>query len=94
VPPRTAPTTAIGYTQAPNYNWWLYDNETTPELIWPQSIYIYDQMRRQDSQVYSVLRAVTETLLRTPWRIDPAGARARVVKFVADDLGLPSWVSR
>jgi hypothetical protein len=85
----TAPTTEIGYVQAPNYNWWLYDNETTPELVWPQSVYVYDQMRRQDSQVGSVLRAVTETLLRTPWRIDPAGARARVVKFVADDLGLP-----
>lgn len=87
--PATAPTTEIGYVQAPTYNWWLYDNETTPELIWPQSIYVFDQMRRTDAQVGSVLRAVTETLLRTPWRIDPAGARARVVKFVADDLGLP-----
>jgi hypothetical protein len=87
--PATAPVKEIGYTQAPNYNWWLYDNETTPELVWPQSIYVYDQMRRQDSQVYSVLRAVTETLLRTPWRIDPAGARPTVTKFVADDLGLP-----
>lgn len=86
---KAAPVTEIGYTQAPNYNWWLYENETTPELIWPQSIYVYDQMRRTDGQVGSVLRAVTETLLRTPWRIDPAGARARVVKFVADDLGLP-----
>lgn len=87
--PANAPITEIGYTVAPNYNWWLYENETTPELVWPQSIYVYDQMRRQDAQVGSVLRAVTETLLRTPWRIDPAGARARVVKFVADDLGLP-----
>lgn len=86
---KAAPITEIGYTQTPNYNWWLYENETTPELIWPQSVYVYDQMRRQDAQVGSVLRAVTETLLRTPWRIDPAGARARVVKFVADDLGLP-----
>lgn len=85
----TAPVTEIGYTQAPQYNWWLYENETTPELIWPQSIYVFDQMRRTDAQVGSVLRAVTETLLRTPWRVDPAGARSRVVKFVADDLGLP-----
>jgi hypothetical protein len=79
----------IGYTQAPNYNWWLYENETTPELVWPQSIYVFDQMRRTDAQVGSVLRAVTETLLRTPWRIDPAGAKPTVTKFVADDLGLP-----
>jgi uncharacterized protein DUF935 len=86
----TAPTTEIGYTLAPTYNRVPFDDfETTPELVWPQSIYVYDQMRRTDSQVGSVLRAVTETLLRTPWRIDPAGARARVTKFVADDLGLP-----
>lgn len=87
--PATAPVNEIGYTQNVNYNWWLYDNETTPELIWPQSVYVYDQMRRTDSQVASVLRAVTLPVRRTPWRIDPAGARARVVKFVADDLGLP-----
>jgi len=85
-----APTTEIGYTLAPTYSRVPFDDgETTPELVWPQSIYVYDQMRRTDSQVGSVLRAVTETLLRTPWRIDPAGAKARVTKFVADDLGLP-----
>jgi hypothetical protein len=81
----TAPVNEIGYAQAVNYNWWLYENETTPELIWPQSVFVFDQMRRQDAQVASVLRAVTLPV----WRIDPAGARARVVKFVADDLGLP-----
>lgn len=84
-----APTAAIGYTQAPHYNWWLYENETTPELQWPQSIYVYDQMRRTDAQVASVLRAVTLPVRRTPWRIDPNGARPEVVQFVADDLGLP-----
>jgi hypothetical protein len=87
--PATAPVKEIGYAQAINYNWWLYEDETTPELIWPQSVFVFDQMRRQDAQVASVLRAVTLPVRRTPWRIDPAGARARVVKFVADDLGLP-----
>lgn len=88
--PANAPTNEIGYTLAPSYNRVPFDDgETTPELVWPQSIYVYDAMRRTDAQVGSVLRAVTETLLRTPWRIDPAGARARVTKFVADDLGLP-----
>jgi hypothetical protein len=85
--PSLAP--AIGYTQAVNYNWWLYEDETTPELIWPQSISVFDQMRRTDSQVKSVLRAVTYPLRRTPWRIDPNGARDEVVEFVAHDLGLP-----
>jgi hypothetical protein len=87
--PATAPVNEIGYAQNVNYNWWLYENETTPELIWPQSVYVFDQMRRTDAQVASVLRAVMLPVRRTPWRIEPAGARARVVKFVADDLGLP-----
>jgi hypothetical protein len=87
--PTPAPVKEIGYAQAVNYNWWQYDDETTPELVWPQSISVYDSMRRTDSQVASVLRAVNLPVRRTPWRIDPAGARARVTKFVADDLGLP-----
>jgi hypothetical protein len=83
------PVREIGYAQAINYNWWQYDDETTPELQWPQSIAVYDAMRRTDAQVASVLRAVTLPVRRTPWRIDPNGAKAKVVKFVADDLGLP-----
>lgn len=85
----TVPTSAIGYTQVPSYNNLLAENELTPELQWPQSIAVYDQMRRTDSQCYSVLRAVTLPVRRTPWRIDPNGAREEVVRFVADDLGLP-----
>src|SRR5436190_6748298 len=84
-----APVNEIGYQLANNYYWWLYENETTPELVWPQSVYVYDQMRRTDAQVGSVLRAVTLPVLRTPWRIDPYGARDEVVQLVADDLGLP-----
>lgn len=63
--------------------------ETTPELRWPRSVEVYDQMRRQDAQVTSVLRAVTLPVRRTGWRIDPAGARDEVVELVATDLGLP-----
>jgi hypothetical protein len=85
----TAPVNEIGYAHVPTA-WWTFDDvETTPELQWPQSITVYDQMRRQDAQVASVLRAVSLPVRRTPWRIDPAGARARVVQLVADDLGLP-----
>lgn len=85
----TAPVNEIGYAQATNRGWWMYDDETTPELVWPQSVIVYDAMRRQDAQVASVLRAVTLPVRRTPWRIDPAGARDEVVRLVADDLGLP-----
>src|SRR6185369_2361874 len=87
--PATAPTVEIGYAQAPNLNWWLYEDETTPELIWPTSIYVYDQMRRQDAQIKSVLMAVTLPVRSTAWRIDPNGAREEVVKLVAGDMGLP-----
>ena len=33
-------------------------NEPTPELVWPNSIVVFDRMRRQDAQVSSVLRAI------------------------------------
>lgn len=88
--PQTASRNEIGYAQATLSQWWLLDEgETTPELQWPRSIAVYDQMRRTDAQVTSLLEAVTLPIRRTPWRIDPAGARANVVKFVANDLGLP-----
>lgn len=62
--------------------------ETNPDLIWPKSIDVFDRMRREDSQVGSVLRAVTLPIRRTAWQIDPAGAREEVVELVAGDLGL------
>jgi hypothetical protein len=86
----TAPKTEIGYAAAVTSSFWAFDEtETTPELQWPQSVTVYDQMRRQDAQVASVLRAVTLPVRRTPWRIDPAGAKVRVAQFIADELGLP-----
>lgn len=70
--------------------WWGgLEDEPTPELRWPLSVQVYDRMRRQDAQVASVLRAVTLPVRRTPWRIDPNGARPEVVQLVAEDLGLP-----
>ncbi|WP_326564547.1 hypothetical protein [Micromonospora peucetia] len=87
----TAPVSEIGYAHGGNSSgWWTQlDDEPTPELQWPRSVAIYDAMRSQDSQVASVLRAVTLPVRRTPWRIDPDGARPEVVQLVADDLGLP-----
>lgn len=87
-----APQVEIGYAHQ-TYNghgWWEFDpDESTPELRWPQSLRVYDAMRTQDSQVASVLRAVVQPVLLTPWWIDPAGARDEVVQWVAEDLGLP-----
>ncbi|MFI5839445.1 hypothetical protein ACIA8K_06995 [Catenuloplanes sp. NPDC051500] len=85
-----APVSEIGYANPYAGDWWtVLDDEPTPELRWPHSVEVYDAMRSQDAQVASVLRAVTLPVRRTPWRIDPAGARDEVVRLVAEDLGLP-----
>jgi hypothetical protein len=63
-------------------------NETNPDLVWPQSIEVFDRMRREDSQIGSVLRAVTLPIRSARWSIDPAGARDEVVQHIATDLGL------
>lgn len=85
----TIPQSEKGYASNES-SWWggTEEIEKTPELIWPRNIEIYDQMRRQDAQVISVLRAVMLPIRRTGWRIDPNGARDEVVELVADDLGL------
>jgi hypothetical protein len=88
----TAPVTEIGYggPSSGAQGWWdAPDVDETPELRWPASVRVFDAMRRQDAQVKSVLRAVTLPVRRTPWRVDPAGARDEVVQLVAQDLGLP-----
>lgn len=83
-------TSEAGYAEPVNSFWSTPENlERTPELIWPANIEVYDQMRRTDAQVGSVLRAVTLPIRRTRWSIDPNGARDEVVDLVSQDLGLP-----
>ncbi|WP_291053709.1 DUF935 family protein [Herbiconiux sp.] len=64
-------------------------HETNPELLWPQSLNVFDRMRREDPQIKSVLRAVTLPILRAEWAIDGSGCRPAVIAHVAADLGLP-----
>ncbi len=64
-------------------------HETNPDLQWPLSIDVFDRMRREDTQVKSVLRAVTLPIMRTEWAIDGTGCRPEVVEHIATDLGLP-----
>lgn len=86
----TPNTTETGY-QNEATSWWSNNVNPAeiPELRWPQSIDVYDKMRRTDDQVLSVLRAVTLPIRRTPWRIDGSGCRPEVTQLIADDLGLP-----
>lgn len=69
--------------------WQDLTHETTPELQWPLSVFVYDRMRKQDAQVASVLRAVTAPIMRTGWTVDGSGCRDEVTEFVATNLGLP-----
>lgn len=85
--------TEIGYQRESLPGWGaLADDsgETNPALVWPKSVDVFDKMRREDSQVGSVLRAVTFPIRRTTWMIDPTGARDDVVDLVADSFGLPA----
>lgn len=64
-------------------------HETNPDLQWPNSLDVFDRMRREDPQVKSVLSAVTLPIIRNEWEIDGTGCRPEVVAHVAADLGLP-----
>ncbi|WP_081265075.1 phage portal protein family protein [Prescottella equi] len=86
--PVQAKTVEIGYASESDSAFWA-SRETTPELLWPNSVRVYDQMRRQDAQCTSVLRAVMLPVRRTTWRLEPNGARPEVVTLIAEDLGLP-----
>lgn len=63
--------------------------ETNPHLVWPLYLDVFDKMRREDAQVASVMRAVTQPIRSAVWVVDPAGADERVVQLVAGDLNLP-----
>ncbi|MHA4848777.1 DUF935 domain-containing protein [Rhodococcus sp. MSC1_016] len=84
----TAPISEIGYVTE-STNFWTPDLETTPELMWPLSLEVFDRMARQDSQVRSILQAITLPVRRTTWRLDPNGASPEVTQLVAEDLRLP-----
>lgn len=60
-----------------------------PELQHGLDLAVYERMSRTDSQVIAIMQAVKLPVMRTRWRIKPAGARPEVVALVAGDLGLP-----
>ena len=72
----------------PNFSQWVLE-EKLPELQWPQCLEIYSRMEREDSRVSSLLSAIGLPIRRTPWRIEPNGARPEVVAHVAHNVGLP-----
>ena len=94
-PKTAAPRTEKGYVNPipGNMSAWglpmLDQFEQNPDCTWPNSVWTYGRMMREDARVASVFRAVELPIRRTPWRIRPNGARPEVVKHVSTCLGLP-----
>ena len=87
--PASATTRERGYAVEPSKSFWDdLTNEKNPDLRWPLSIDVLEDMPRQDAQVSSVLAAIATPIMRTGWRIDGTGCRPEVVAHVAGDLGL------
>lgn len=62
--------------------------ENNADLAWPASVEVFDRMRKEDSQVSSVLRAVTLPIRSAKWSLDVEGVRDEVATLVAGDLGI------
>lgn len=75
-----SPTTGAGWVAT---GW-----EDNPDLVFPQSVAVYDRMRRTDTQVGAVLRAVTLPIRAVTWTLDDTGVDPAVTAFVADQLNL------
>lgn len=94
-PKTVAPRTEKGYVNPipGNLSSWglpmLDQFEQNPALTWPNSVFTYGRMVREDARVASVLRALGLPIRRTQWRIRPNGAQDVVVQHVANSLGLP-----
>jgi hypothetical protein len=61
--------------------------EYVPDLVWPNSVLIYDQMR-SDPQLDALLAGSTLPIRRYHWLIDPNGADAAIVDALSSDLNL------
>lgn len=92
-PKTAAPRTEKGYVVGqPGMMGWagpLDQFEVVPELMWPNSVWTYTKMAREDARIASVLRAVGLPIRRTAWRIRPNGASDEATEFIAKNLGLP-----
>lgn len=94
-PKTAAPRTEKGYVNPVpgNLTAWgmpmLDQFELNPDLTWPNSVFTFGRMVREDARVASVFRAVGLPIRCTPWRIRANGARPEVVEHVARSMGLP-----
>jgi hypothetical protein len=91
-----APTSEVGKAVRSTYDFvglmpwgqWIDDVERAPDLRWPVSVQVYDQMRN-DSQCQGLYLGATAAILRYLWYIDPNGCDPAWVDLLAADLNLP-----
>ena len=62
--------------------------EHTWDLQWPLNVAVYQEMRRSDGQVGSLLRAMTNPIVSANWSLDDEDVDPVVVEFVRRQLGL------
>ena len=67
---------------------WIDDVERAPDLKWPVSVQVYDQMRN-DSQCQGLYLGATAAIMRYLWYIEPNGCDPAWVDLLAADLNLP-----
>lgn len=92
----TAHTTPVGqpggmlpsWSVVAGQGWAAAGWEDNPDLMFPWSVHIYDRMRRTDTQIGSLLRAVTLPIRSASWDLDDTGVDPAIAAFVADELNL------
>ena len=62
--------------------------EYVPELTWPNSVAVYDKIRKSDGQFGGLLRAMMLPICNAQWDLDTEGCRPEVVALVRSELGI------
>lgn len=84
---------AASWTPVTGPGWVSAGWEDNPDLTFPWSIHVYDRMRRTDTQVAAILRAVALPLRAAKWTLDSEGVDPAVTAFVASELNLAGGAS-
>ena len=62
--------------------------EMVPELTWPNSVAVYDKMRKSDGQFGGLLRAMTLPIMNAKWDLITEGVKPEVVALCRGEIGL------
>jgi len=67
----------------------LVDSEYLREMTWPNSVKIYDRMRRSDAQVQALLLALELPIRSTRWYVEPYSNASRdrqIAEYIEENL--------